>query len=92
MSDVLIYEGYLGEGENGTKFAIIRGGFHTDNPTKIINEAVAKYVGDTPHNQFVDITLCDPWTRLIIRDITKLDFMTWEQLKRNEKLNKLLDI
>ncbi len=90
MSDFMIYEGYLGEGEKKTKFAIIRGGLHTDNPHIAMNKAVSKYVGDTPHNQFVDITLCDPWTRIIIENCGNLEYFTFEQLKRNETIEKIL--
>lgn len=85
-----IYEGYLGEGDNKTKFAIIRGGLHTDSPTTEMNNVVSKYVGDNPHNQFVDISFCDPWTRIIIEDITKVHLLTLEQFKRNAKIESLL--
>jgi hypothetical protein len=87
---VEIYEGFLGEDEHKTKFAIFRGGLHSDNPTQILNEAVAKYIGDIPHNQFVDITLCNPWYRIIIEYCRKLEYQTLESLQRDERIRNIL--
>jgi hypothetical protein len=39
-----------------------------------LNNAVANYVGDERHNQFIDITCCNPWYRLIISGIDKIDY------------------
>lgn len=63
-----------------------------------LNNAVVKYVGDERHNQFVDITCCDPWYRLIISGIDKLDYHSLgtdmeliQKLRdRNIKLNQIL--
>lgn len=87
---VKIFDGYLGEGEHSTKFAIIRVDPSVRDPNKTMDEAVARYVGDTPHNQFVDITLCDPWTRLIVRDIRKLRLLTMEQHRRNNRIESII--
>jgi len=87
---VKIFDGYLGEGEHSTKFAIIRVDPSVRDPNRTMDEAVARYVGDTPHNQFVDITLCDPWTRLIVHDIRKLRLLTMEQHRRNNRIESII--
>jgi hypothetical protein len=56
-------------GEKVGKIAII---FCID--TKKLKKAVAKYCGDVPCNLFVDITLTNPWTIVIISGINKLDY------------------
>lgn len=64
---------------------------------KRLQEAIIEYVGDTPHNQFIDIN-CQPWYRLIISGIDKLDlhkFGTNMEIvnkvrERNIKLNQIL--
>lgn len=55
-----------------------------------LKKSVAKYVGDVPHNQFTDITFLNPWTRVIISGINKLDFHSFEAIKRNQKIDELL--
>lgn len=77
-------------GEKLGKIAIIMDGLNSENPTDVVNNQVAKYVGKTPHNQFVDIKLNNPWTRLIISGIDKLPFENYDTyLKKKERLEKL---
>ena len=70
-----------------SKFAIL---MCLDRDT--LNQAIAQYVGKVPHNQFVNITLCDPWTRVIISGITDLKLSTPETIERRNKLEKLNNI
>ncbi len=71
MEDVKIFEQQLSE---KCKFTIIVGGVYSNNPKSVIDKAVANYVGDTPHNQWVDIKLDNPWTRVITSGIGDLPF------------------
>lgn len=80
------------DGNKIGKIAIIVGGIHTDNPSLEMNKVVKKYVGDTPCCQFVEMTLCNPWTRIIISGINEFPFHTMEVLKRDEKIKKILGI
>ena len=92
MNDVQIFQQVLknNKGEIVGKVAILRGGLHSDQPTKIMNEAVSKYVGDAKHNQFINIEMNDPWTRLIISGINKLDFKDYNAyVKAKERKGKL---
>ena len=65
---------------------------------KKLQKAIIEYVGDTPHNQFVDITCQNPWYRLIISGIDKLDLhqigtdleIVNKMRERNIKLNQIL--
>jgi len=91
MSDkVKIFEQQLSE---KCKFAIMVGGVSSNNPKKVIDNALAKYVVDTPHNQWVDIKLNNPWIRVITGDIGDLPFQNFETfLKRRERKEKLDNI
>ena len=90
MSEFKIFEQQLGE---KSKLAIIRGGLYSNNPFQSMNEKVVNYCGDTPVCQFVDITLCDPWTRVIINGIGELPFQNFEAfLKKRERKEKLEQI
>jgi hypothetical protein len=92
MSDFQIFECTIGEGENSTKLAIIKGGMNSFDPIRCMNEVVAQYVKNTPHNQFIEIGIGgDPCTRIIIENCTKLPLMTMKQFERNEKLDKIIN-
>ena len=88
MSDkVKIFEQQLSE---KCKLTIMVGGLNSNNPKKVLDEAIVKYVGDTPHNQWVDIKLNNPWTRIItsnIQDLPLQNFGTY--LKKKERKEKL---
>jgi len=75
MKDVELFEQQLGE---KSKLAILVGGLSSHNPKNVIDNATAKYVGNTPHNQFVDIKLDNPWTRVIISGINTLPFHDYD--------------
>jgi len=70
-----------------SKFAILR-----CLDTDTLNQAIAKYVSDVPHNQFVDISLGYPCVRMIISGIGKLKYFDNESIERRNKLKKLNDI
>lgn len=97
MNDVEIFEQVLLEkdGKVISKFAVIvGGGLSTDNPTEEINNAVVKYTNGVPHNQFVNIKLNNPWTRVVISGINQLKFFDYnekglKQMERWHKLNQL---
>lgn len=57
--------------------------------TDQLKKDLAKYCGNVPCNLFIDITLTNPWTYLIISNINKLKFLTEEQRIRKDKLEKL---
>jgi len=88
MSDkVKIFEQQLSE---KCKFVILRGGIYENEPFTFMSEQTFKYVGDVPHIQFVDITLTDPWTRVIMNDMSDLPFENFEAfLKKRERKEKL---
>lgn len=87
MENVKIFEQRLSE---KCKFAIIVGGVHSDNPKEVVDIAVSNYVGKTPHNQWVDIKLNDPWTRVVTSNIQDLPFENFQTyLKRKERKKKL---
>ncbi|KGO85276.1 hypothetical protein [Flavobacterium suncheonense] len=76
MKDVKIVEQLLKDekGKITGKVAILLGGLNSDNPKEHMDTAVSKYVGNELHNQFVEIHLDNPWTRVIIRDINSIKF------------------
>jgi hypothetical protein len=63
------------------KIAILVGGLDRDNPKEFMDQVVQQYVGSVGHNQFIEIHLDNPWTRVVtdcindveLRDITILD-------------------
>lgn len=71
MNEIEIFETELG---NDCKIAILRGGLHSDNPTAIMNEAVATYVGNKGYNEFVEVFLDNPWVRIVVGGINTLVF------------------
>jgi hypothetical protein len=88
MEDVEIFEQLLKDRNDRTvgKIAIIRGGLNTDNPTALLNAAVSKYVGETNYNEFVDIFLDNPWTRVVMSSINEIKFHPFNDQKlANEK-------
>ena len=69
-----------------SKFAILR-----CLDTDTLNQSIAQYVDHTYHNHFINITLCDPWTRVIISGINELKYFDDETIERRNKLKKLND-
>ncbi len=88
MHEIEVFEENL-KNEDGTvagKVAILRGGLHSENPTKLMNDAVSKYVGDKPHNQFVEIHLDNLWVRVLISGINALEYGKLENKKIDENI------
>lgn len=90
MKDVKIIEQILKDKQSKIvgKVAILVGGMNSDNPKEFMDSAVSKYVGYELHNQFVEIHLDNPWTRVIIRDINNITFRDMtdtDSLKSNDE-------
>ena len=80
MEKVEIYQQQI-LGENGKvkgKMAILRGGLDSENPIAFMDNAVSKYVGNKPYNEFIEIHLDNPWVRVIISEIDELHFVPFE--------------
>lgn len=90
MEEVKIFEQQLND---KCKFAILVGGLCEKSPANYMNNITCKYTNGVLHNQFIDIKMNNPWTRVILSDIRKLpfeDFSTFLKKKeRKEKLNKI---
>ncbi len=74
------------------KCAILRS-YYEGDVVEMLNAAVSRYVGDVPYNEFIDINMDDPWTRVIISDMINgdtVDWQTMEGLIRERKIDKLL--
>lgn len=90
MSDFKIFEQQLGE---KSKFAVIVGGLNSDNPFQEMNKTVVNYCGNTLACQFVEISLTNPWTRVIINGMDTLPFQNFESfLRKRERKEKLKQI
>ncbi len=87
MAKIEIFEEYLTEDEN-TRITILRGGLNTHNPFAIMNDAVAKYVGNKGYNEFIEIPLNNPWVRVIISGINKLEYDPFENQTLDKEINK----
>lgn len=75
MEDVKIFEHeWVSRNEKPNKLAILWGAMSKENPTAYMNAAVNEYVQNTGHNQFVEITMDNPWIRVIVKDINDLPF------------------
>jgi hypothetical protein len=65
----------------------------TDNPDKLLDNAVAQYVDGKPHIELINSNCDDPWTRVIMSqisdDITK-DWITFQSYIRDNKIDELL--
>lgn len=73
MDDVQIFEQLIKVDERTIgKIAILVGGLNKPNPKEFMDAAVHKYVGSIGHNQYVEIHLDNPWTRVITTGINNL--------------------
>lgn len=81
MKDVEIYEQdlYDSEGKVKGKMAILRGGLSHPNPISFMNNVVHEYVGRSMHSQFVEISMDNPWVRVVISDSNKLKFKKFKK-------------
>lgn len=78
MDEVKIFEQlFTVGGRNVGKMAILVGGLNRPNPKQFMDEAVSRYVGNIGHNQYIEIHLDNPWTRVVTTGINELpmDFM-----------------
>lgn len=95
MEGIKIFEQQLSE---KCKLAILVGGVHSDNPMTTMNNVVSKYVGKKPHNYSryfhgIEISLDNPWTRIVIGDIGNLPFEEFDSfLRKRERREKLKQI
>jgi len=80
FNDVFICETAL-PGKNGQsrKLAVFSGGFNKSNPSDYMDSVVREYVGNSPHNVFVESHLDIPWVRVVIEDINGLDFVEYDK-------------
>ncbi len=76
MKDVDIYEQELFDAQGNVKgkMAILRGGLNQDNPVAYMNDAVHKYVGRKMHSQYIEISMDNPWVRIVVSDSNVLKF------------------
>ena len=73
MNDVKIFDQVLinPDGSQAGKLAILVGGLNSTDPKSFMDLAVLTYVGPKPHNQFVEIHLDNPWTRVLTSGINE---------------------
>jgi hypothetical protein len=63
------------------------------NPCEVLNYAVYKYTGGEPCHQFIDMSMCNPWQRIIISDCLnkgELNWITMESEIRDRKIEDIL--
>lgn len=73
MEDVQIFEQpFIVDGTVVGKMAILVGGLNRPSPKEYMDEAVHQYVGSIGHNQYVEIHLDNPWTRIVTTGINEL--------------------
>ena len=73
MKEVQIFEQlFLVDGKTVGKMAILVGGINRTNPKEFMDEAVSQYVGNIGHNQYIEIHMDNPWTRVITSGINEL--------------------
>ena len=72
-----------------------------DNPVDVLNYAVYKYTNGEPVHQFIDMSMCNPWQRIVISDClnhAELEWMDFEEYlkdggksyKRNQIISQVL--
>ena len=86
MDDIQIFEQKL---TDKSKVAILVGGLNTDKPFEFMNQVVCKYCDGQKVVQFVDIKLNNPWTRLVINNLSDLPFVPYSVYLRREKLKQI---
>lgn len=73
MNGVKIFEQDLMDGSKVVgKMAILVGGLGKSNPKEFMDNVVLEYVKNKGHNQYVEIHLDNPWTRVITSGINDL--------------------
>lgn len=61
------------------KVAILRGEPNLKDPKIVMDQAVDIYVGNKPHNQFIEIFLDNPWVRVIVGGINEIDYENFDK-------------
>jgi hypothetical protein len=56
-----------------------------DDPVAKLDGAVSAYVGNDGYNQYVDINMDNPWTRIIISDIDNMEQVEFDPSKHKMK-------
>ena len=76
MDDVQLFEQKIFDlnGQEVGKIAILVGGLRSENPKEYMDMAVNNYVGREMHNQFIEIFLDNPWTRIVTRGLDSMPF------------------
>ncbi len=75
MDGVQIFEQpFKVDGRVVGKMAILVGGLNKPNPKEFMDDAVHLYVGSVGHNQYIEIHMDNPWTRVITTGINELPF------------------
>jgi len=73
MNEVQIFEQlFIVEGRTVGKMAILVGGINRPNPKEFMDGVVSQYVGNIGHNQYIEIHMDNPWTRVITSGINDL--------------------
>lgn len=73
MDEVQIFEQpFIVGGITVGKMAILVGGINRPNPKEFMDGAVSQYVGNIGHNQYIEIHMDNPWTRVITSGINDL--------------------
>jgi hypothetical protein len=73
MEEVQIFEQpFIVDGRTVGKMAILVGGLNKPNPKEYMDAAAHQYVGSIGHNQYIEIHLDNPWTRIITTGINSL--------------------
>jgi len=62
------------QGEEVGKFAVLVGGVSKDNPKGFMDNVVAEYTNGHKHNQFIEIHLDNPWTRIVTTNLSSFPF------------------
>jgi len=55
------------------------------DPVAKLDWAVSEYVGNVGHNQFIDINMDNPWTRIIISGINEMNQEDFDPTKHKLK-------
>lgn len=60
--------------KNKARIVILKGGLGEDNPKDYMDRIVEEYIGNEPHNVFIERTLDNPFIRVIIFGIDDLPY------------------
>lgn len=88
FNDVEVFEQELinKNGNKNGRIAILRGGLKSEKPIGYMNEVVRFFVGPNLSNQFIEIYLDNPWVRVIIFDINKIEYKIFKNQTINDKI------